>query len=277
MMTNDNNFIIIPELKRLEPTQGSLRKRYDISKLTKEYINGGAMALGVNCDPVLFGGSLDDINVIQDATSNAILESASTSSSSSSSLSSPPILASDLILYPYQLYKLRLAGADAVTLIVGAFTSKDLLYLSKIAKSLNMDVIASVTSEVQMDALTNLGSGNGGIAVSNRDLETFGFDVSGEQALDLLKSDAMMRFKEAFTDALVLMEGRVGLTTTAADGDDNGNCDGNDNDKAPENVEALKDAGAMGAIVGGGLAAVKDNLAAYLKGLSLEPSTCSSA
>ncbi len=143
-----------------------------------------------------------------------------------------------------------------------------------------MDVIASVTSEVQIDALTKLGSGIGGISVSNRDLETFGFDVSGEQALDLLKSDAMMRFKEVFTDALVLVEGRVGLTTTAADGDnDDDDDDGNDNDKASEYVEALKDAGAMGAIVGGGLAAVKDDLAAYLKGLSLETtsSTRSSA
>ena len=77
----------------------------------------------------------------------------------------PPILASDLILYPYQLYKLRLAGADAVNLIVAALTKKDLLYLRKIAASLKMSVVASVMSKVQIVAIAKMGSGISVISV----------------------------------------------------------------------------------------------------------------
>ena len=75
-----------------------------------------------------------------------------------------------------------------------------------------MDVVASVTSEVQINALTKLGSGTSATSVSNRDLETFAFDDSGEQVLDLLGSEAMKEFRDVLPDALVLVEGRVGLT-----------------------------------------------------------------
>ena len=48
-----------------------------------------------------------------------------------------------------------------------------------------------------------------------------------------------------------------------------GNDDGASVKSSETYVKALKDKGAMGAIVGGGLAAVKDDLLAYLKGLSI--------
>lgn len=232
-------FVIIPELKRLEPSQGSLRKRYDIAKLSNQYIKGGAVALSINCDPVLFGGSLADIMVIRDTTSNAADEQVATH----------PILASDLILYPYQLYKLRLAGADAVNLVVGALSSKDVLYLTKIAASLKMDVVASVTSEVQINSLTKLQGGIAAISLSNRDLETFGFDESGMQVLQLMKSNAMKKFSDAHPEALILAEGRVGIIEMEA----------GEEKTAESYVHELKKAGVMGAIIGGGLAAAKDD------------------
>lgn len=246
-------FVIIPELKRTEPMTGSLRKRYDVKKLTKQFIKAGATALSVNCDQVFFGGSLEDITESREAASEAILKA----SNAEDRVIAPPILASDLILYPYQLYKLRLAGADAVTLVVGALTTKDLLYFTKIAASLKMNVVASVTSEVQIDRLTKLGGKIDAISVSNRDLETFSFDDTGAQALNLLKSDAMKAFKQSHPEAVVLAEGRVGLIEV-----DNGMGD----KFAHLYVEALKDAGAMGAIVGGGIANVnKDEIGKFLK------------
>mmetsp|Transcript_8731 Transcript_8731/g.18809 ORF Transcript_8731/g.18809 Transcript_8731/m.18809 type:complete len:200 (-) Transcript_8731:229-828(-) len=159
----------------------------------------------------------------------------------------PPVLASDLLLYPYQLYKLRLAGADAVTLVAGALESKDLLYLTKIAKTVQLQVVASVTSEVQIDMLTKLGAGSiVAMVVSNRDLETFDFDDSGEQALSLLRSEALAAFREKHGDDVpILVEGRVGIVESA-EGD------------SVAYVQALKDAGAFGAIVGGGMATVDE-------------------
>jgi len=231
----DSSFVIIPELKRLEPTSGSLRKRYDISKLTKQIVDAKVPAFGINCDPVLFGGSLEDLTEGREATSKAMLESAN----SEDGVVLPPILASDLILYPYQLYKLRLAGADAINLVVGALTSKDLLYLSKIAASMKMSVVASVTSEVQIKAITKLG-GISAISVSNRDLETFTMDETGVQALTLLKSEAMEEFKKSNPDSFIFAEGRVGNIETEGE-----------EVKGEKYIEALKDAGALGAIVGG--------------------------
>lgn len=237
-----SDFVIIPELKRLEPKSGSLRKRYDLSKLSKQLVAAKAPAVSVNCDAVLFGGSMEDITTVREKISSFMLDSPD----AEDGVVSPPILASDLILYPYQLYKLRLAGTDAVNLIVGALTSKDLLYLSKIAATLRIQVVASVTSEYQIKLLNKLNGGISALVVSNRNLETFGFDESGEQALSLLKSEAMIEFKKEHGDDVpVLVEGRVGLIEV--DDDSGSKC-------TQAYVKALKEAGAVGAIIGSGLA-----------------------
>ena len=231
-----SSFVIIPELKRLEPTTGSLRRRYDLNKLTREFTAAGAPAISVNCDGVLFGGSLEDVTEARQIANKAALES----SGAEDGIVVPPILASDLLLYPYQLYKLRLAGTDAVNLVVGALTDKDLLYLTKIAASLQIQTLATCTSEAQLEALVKLPAGSvQGIVVSNRELEDFSFDMTGQQALHLLKSEALRKVREKH-DTPVLVEGRVGVI----EGEDG----------TPESyVRALQEAGAMGAVVGGGL------------------------
>jgi indole-3-glycerol phosphate synthase len=240
----DGKFVIIPECKRMEPTTGSLRKRYDLSKLVKQLTVAGAVAISVNSDGVLFGGSLEDITKAREASNAAAVAK---SLDSDDGVIAPPVLASDLLLYPYQLYKFRLAGADAVTLVVGALESKDLLYLTKIASTIQLQVLASVTSEVQIEMLSKLGPGSiHALVVSNRELETFDFDDSGEQALSLLKSEALQSFREKHgSDVPILVEGRVGIIER--DGDNAGY------------IRALKEAGAFGAIVGGGIATINDD------------------
>jgi indole-3-glycerol phosphate synthase len=229
-------FVIIPECKRTEPVTGSLRKRYDLNKLAKEFTLAGVPALSVNCDAVLFGGTLDDITTVREATSKATLDGAVV----------PPIMASDLLLYPYQLYKLSMAGADAVNLVVGALGGKDLVYLTKIASSLKLQTFVSVTSPAQISELSVVAAGGvDGLIVSNRELEDFSFDMTGQQALDILKSDELKEFKEKHgADIPVLVEGRVGIIEWK-------------NEKGEMSVEnylyELKKSGAIGAIVGGGL------------------------
>jgi indole-3-glycerol phosphate synthase len=163
------SFVIIPDCKRMEPFTGSLRKRYDISNIVKEFTLAGAPAISVNCDQVLFGGSLEDLTKAREASSKAALEM-----SSEDGVVVPPILASDLLLYPYQLYKMRLAGADAVNLVVGALAAKDLLYLTKIAATLQMQTLAMVTSNAQVKKLSILPEGSvSGLIVSNREVRRF--------------------------------------------------------------------------------------------------------
>jgi len=240
----DGKFVIIPECKRMDPSAGSLRKRYDIQKIVKQLIMSGAPAISVNSDGVLFGGSLEDITKAREASNAAAVAK---SLESGDGAVSPPILASDLLLYPYQLYKLRMAGADAVNLVVGALENKDLLYLTKIAATINLQVLAVCSSEHQINMVTKLGPGSiNALIVSNRELETFDFDSSGKQALSLLKSEALAAFRKKHgNDVPVLVEGRVGII------EDGGSSSGY--------IKALKEAGAFGAIVGGGVATINDD------------------
>ena len=70
--------------------------------------------------------------------------------------------------------------------------------------------------------------------------------MTGRQALDILESDELKAFKEKHGDDIpVLVEGRVGIIQAKDD-------DGNNDPKIY--IEQLQRAGAMGAIVGGGLA-----------------------
>jgi indole-3-glycerol phosphate synthase len=246
----NRGFAIIPECKRMEPTTGSLRRRYDVSKLAREYTLAGVPAQSVNCDAVLFGGTLDDVTRARQAASSAAVEAQAVSSSSidDDGVVVPPILASDLILYPYQLYKLRLAGADAVNLVAGALARKDLVYLTKIASSLQLQTLVSVTSHVQIRSLMDLPIGSyQGLIVSNRELEDFSFDMTGEQALALLRGDALVDLRaKVGRNFPVLVEGRVGIIERP---------DPSSGTKSARRyLEELREAGAMGAIVGGGLA-----------------------
>jgi indole-3-glycerol phosphate synthase len=270
---SEKGFVIVPDCKRTEPETGSLRKRYDVSKLVKDFTMKGTPAISVNCDPVLFGGSLEDLTKAREASSKAAVEL-----SSADGVNAPPILASDLLLYPYQLYKMRLAGADAVNLIVGALANKDLVYLTKIASSLNMQAMLTVTSAAQVDNLKVLSANSiDGLIISNRDvsqfntkskgesfvnfsyfpvlfsfqLEDFSFDMTGRQALDILESDELKAFNEKHGDDMpILVEGRVGIIEVEDDGKSD-----------PKNyIEQLQRAGATGAVVGGGLALDDTNI-----------------
>ena len=240
----DGKFVIIPECKRLDPSTGSLRKRYDISKIVKQLVAAGAPAFSVNSDGILSGGSLENITAARQAGNTAAVAE---STELGDGVISPPLLASDLLLYPYQLYKLRMAGADAVNLVVGALENKDLVYLTKIAATINLQVLAVCSSEPQIDMVSNLPTGSiSPLVVSNRDLETFNFDSTGQQALSLLKGEALVRFREQHgKDIPVLAEGRVGIIE-----DGEGSSEGY--------IKSLKEAGAFGAIVGGGVAAIDD-------------------
>jgi hypothetical protein len=81
-------------------------------------------------------------------------------------------------------------------------------------------------------------------------LEDFSFDMTGEQATLLLKSDALAEVRQTHGgDIPVLVEGRVGLIErTDADG----------HSSTAQYLQDLRDAGATGVIIGGGLAEGSD-------------------
>jgi hypothetical protein len=72
-------------------------------------------------------------------------------------------------------------------------------------------------------------------------LEDFSFDMTGQQALDILSSEEIKEFHTRHDRNIpVLVEGRVGIIEKEG--------------STTKYIEALKEAGAMGAIVGGGIA-----------------------
>ena len=69
--------------------------------------------------------------------------------------------------------------------------------------------------------------------------------MTGEQALNILKSDEMKEFRAKHGDDIpVLVEGRVGVIERGGKKEKN----------AMNYLKELKDAGAIGVVVGGGLA-----------------------
>jgi len=107
-----------------------------------------------------------------------------------------------------------------------------------------MQTFVTVTSTKQIEDLGILPAGSvKGLIVSNRNLEDFSFDMTGRQALDILNSKAMKEFREKHGDdnIAVLVEGRVGVVI-------------GETGKSPQDyINELKEAGAIGAIVGTGL------------------------
>lgn len=56
-----------------------------------------------------------------------------------------PILCKEFIIDAYQIFKARMVGADAVLLIAAVLPDVDLIYMSKIAKSMGMATLIEVS------------------------------------------------------------------------------------------------------------------------------------
>lgn len=80
-----------------------------------------------------------------------------------------------------------------------------------------------------------------GLWRNSMQLEDFSFDMTGQQALDILSSEEIKEFRTRYDSSIpILVEGRVGIIEKEG--------------STIKYMEALKEAGAMGAIVGGGIA-----------------------
>jgi Indole-3-glycerol phosphate synthase len=83
-----------------------------------------------------------------------------------------PLLRKDFLIDPAQVYEARLAGADAILLIVSAIPSPArLAEMRHVAESLGMDALVEVHDAREMALAAE--SGATLIGVNNRDLKTF--------------------------------------------------------------------------------------------------------
>ncbi|MBM3664282.1 MAG: indole-3-glycerol phosphate synthase TrpC [Actinobacteria bacterium] len=154
---------LIAEMKRASPSKGPIRPDATVTDIVRAYESAGASACSVLTEPHWFGGSLDDLVEARAACGL-------------------PLLRKDFIVDPYQLAEARLAGADAVLLIVAALDPAELTSLQDQADEIGLDCLVEVHDEDEMG--TALECGAEIIGVNNRNLQTL--DVDPDAALRLL-------------------------------------------------------------------------------------------
>lgn len=153
---------VIAEIKRRSPSKGEIRRDFDACAIARAYQEAGAAALSVLTDAQYFGGSLAVLEAVRGVTTL-------------------PLLRKDFVIDAYQIDEARVAGADAVLLIVAALRPEELSALAKHARGLGLDVLVEVHDEAELEIA--LASGAGLIGINNRDLRTFQTDLGVTERL----------------------------------------------------------------------------------------------
>ena len=159
----DGTLAVIAEIKRRSPSKGALAAGLDPARMAARYAAGGAAALSVLTDGPYFDGSLDDLCAARAACPL-------------------PVLRKDFTLDPLQVYEARAARADAVLLIVAALPDDALLAdLLSLAGELGLTALVEVDDDPGLERA--LAAGATVVGVTNRDLRTFGEDLSRAERL----------------------------------------------------------------------------------------------
>jgi indole-3-glycerol phosphate synthase len=154
---------VIAEFKRCSPSAGTLRESSDVREMVSAYERGGAGALSVLTEGPNFDGTLEDLRGARAACGL-------------------PILRKDFIVDEYQLHEAKVAGADAVLLIVAALDMNELASLYDRAYALGLDVLVEVHDRDELRTALSVGAKL--IGINNRDLRDF--SVNTERSLGLM-------------------------------------------------------------------------------------------
>jgi indole-3-glycerol phosphate synthase len=153
---------VIAEIKRKSPSKGEIRRDFDPVALARAYTEAGAAAISVLTDERYFGGSL------------AVLEAVR-------AVTPLPLLRKDFVIDAYQIDEARVAGADAVLLIVAALAPEELARFATHAGRLGLEALVEVHGEAELELA--LAGGATLIGVNNRDLRTFHTDLAVTERL----------------------------------------------------------------------------------------------
>lgn len=160
---------VIAEIKRRSPSAGDLNMGIDPVAQALAYERGGAAAISVLTEPEYFGGSLHDLRKVREAVSL-------------------PVLRKDFIIDPRQVAESRIAGADALLLIVAGLDVGLLGELMRECESVGIEALVEAHNEGE--AATAAAVGARIIGVNNRDLATFHTDLAvAERVAPLLPQD----------------------------------------------------------------------------------------
>lgn len=171
-IAQSNGINLIAEVKKKSPSKGIIREDFDPIDIAEIYSENGAAAISVLTDVQFFDGRLDYLSSIQKVVDI-------------------PLLRKDFTIDEYHIFQARVAGADAILLIVAALTPSQLHEFMKIAASLSLASLVEVHTKAELEIALDVGAEM--IGINNRDLKTFNTDIATTfQLLDSIPSDKVV-------------------------------------------------------------------------------------
>ena len=143
---------VIAEVKKASPSKGVIQPDFDPAATAVQYERAGARAVSCLTEEHYFQGSSKYLQKIRE---NISL----------------PILRKDFIIDPYQIYEAKCIGADAILLIAAMLDTSTMKEYRKIARSLDLEVLAESHNEEELDNVLEAGCEI--IGINNRNLKTF--------------------------------------------------------------------------------------------------------
>ncbi|HZU50694.1 MAG TPA: bifunctional indole-3-glycerol-phosphate synthase TrpC/phosphoribosylanthranilate isomerase TrpF [Sphingomicrobium sp.] len=168
----------ILEIKKASPSAGAIRPSADPAALARGYA-GVADALSVLCDGPYFRGSLDDLAAARREFDG-------------------PILAKDFFIDERQVPEARIAGADAVLVMLSLLDDDRARAIIGEAVRLRMDPLVEVHDEAEMRRALALGARL--IGINNRDLRDLSIDLSTTERLAALARERVLISESGIND-----------------------------------------------------------------------------
>ena len=165
------------EIKRASPSTGMIRRTADPATIARGYARL-ADALSVLCDRQFFGGSLDDLVAARTEFDG-------------------PILAKDFFIDLRQVAEARIAGADAVLVMLSLLDDDDARTIIAEARRLGMDALVEVHDEAETRRALALDAPL--IGINNRDLRDLTIDLTTTERLAPLAPNRILVSESGIT------------------------------------------------------------------------------
>jgi indole-3-glycerol phosphate synthase len=157
------NVAVIAEIKRSSPSEGGIAPGADVGETARRYADGGAAAMSVLVAERDFGGSLADLRTARAAVGL-------------------PALAKEFTLFPEQVAAQRVAGADAILVLLALVSDGEAAGLLRTAGLLGMDALVEAHTAEEVERALSLEAAI--VGVNARDLESL--QVDRDRQLELL-------------------------------------------------------------------------------------------
>ncbi len=177
---------IIAEFKRRSPSKGWINEGANPLEIVAGYSAAGAAACSVLTNEEFFGGSIEHLRAARTVAG------------------SMPLLRKEFIIDPRQIYEARVAGADAVLLIVACLSVEECRELAEVAHSVDLEVLLEIHSEAELSHLNEFVDMLG---VNNRNLGSFVTDIQNSFRL-------AARMKEEGKDIVLVSESGIEQSQT---------------------------------------------------------------